>query len=229
LASSAFDINSFLQNGLVYGGARPSKFNVIAAVPPAIVLPNFVQKLVFTASSASIPAFNLGAIPLPYFGRKVKTAGDRTWDDWQMTVMLDEDYITRGGFEVRNNSINSLVTNVMSPSNDNDTGIVPSPGNVNAGIGGAISGIGGNVSEFGEPYKSNWTINHYAKDGSDDIIRQYTLLGAWPRVIGPIELGWDMVDRIAQFTVLVSYDACVPTEENTSPKTAATPSYEAWV
>lgn len=223
--STAFDINAFLQQGLVYGGARPSKFNIIASIPANLSIPGFTQKLAFTASAASVPAFNMGAIQLPYFGRKVKTAGDRTWDDWQVTVMLDEDYLTRAGLEYWNNSINSLITNVMSPSDDNNTLQVPSPAGVSAGVGGTIAGIGTSVGEFGEPYKSNWVINHYAKDGSDDIIRQYTLLGAWPRVIGPIELGWQMSDQISQFTVLISYDALIPTIENESDKTGGTVSY----
>lgn len=224
--STAFDINSFLQNGLIYGGARPSKFNIIAGIPPNLAIPGFTEKLTFSASAASIPGFNMGQVQIPYFGRKIKTAGDRVWEDWQISVMLDEDYIVRAGFEVWNNAINSLVTNVMSPSDDNATGILSSPAGVSAGIGGTVPGIGSSITEFGEPFKSNWIINHYAKDGSNDIIRQYTLLGAWPRVIGPIDLDWGATDQIAKFSVLVSYDAMEPTIENTgSAKTASTPAY----
>jgi hypothetical protein len=46
--------------------------------------------------AGQMPASTLGTVIVPYFGRQVKLAGNRTFDDWTVTVMNDE------GFEIRN-------------------------------------------------------------------------------------------------------------------------------
>ena len=190
-----FDLNDFLAQGLVFGGARSSKFDVQVSIPPALtgtINGNFPQKLNFTCKAASIPPFRVGTVEIPYFGRKIKSAGDRTWDNWNITVMLDEDYSTRAAFEAWNNSINTLESNILL---DPDTG----------------TSIGLPGSNETESYKSNWTITHYAKD--TNIIRQYTLIGGWPPQIGPIELDWEAGNRISQFQVIVAFDWLLPTWE----------------
>ena len=191
----AFDLNNFMANGLPYGGARPSKFDVQVNVPASlngILDPNTPQKLNFTIKAATIPAFALGVTPIPYFGRVIKSSGDRVWDDWRVTVMLDEDYSTRAFFEAWNNSINSLVSNYMTTSEDNtDTPDV--------------------INFVNENYKSDWTISQYGKDRT--LIRQYNLVGAWPRALGDIQLDWEATNRIIQFNVIVSFDTMFPTVE----------------
>ena len=191
-----FDLAQFLAEGLIYGGARPSKFDIQATLPPAIagaIDPSSIAKLQFTCKAASIPAFALGVAEIPYFGRKIKSSGDRVWDDWRIQVMLDEDYNTRAMFEAWNNSINALVSNDMLASEDST-----SPSNTLAGF-------------TEENYKSNWTISHYGKDTTT--IRQYTLIGAGPRVIGEMTLDWDNTNRIMEFPVTVSFDTMVPSLE----------------
>ena len=191
----AFDLQAFLAQGLVYGGARSSKFDIQLTIPPAlagVIDPTSSQKLTFTCRAASVPSFNLGVAPVPYFGRVIKESGDRSWDDWQIMVMLDEDYNTRAMFEAWNNSINSLTTNVMLATED-----ASSPSS---------------IASFTESnYKTNWNINHYGKDGT--VIRQYTLIGAWPRQVGQFSLNWEEQNRITEFPVTVSFDTLQPTLE----------------
>ena len=100
-----FDISRFKQNGLVNGGARASLFQFILSPPQNIG--DFSTKLKFTCRAASIPASTVGQIEVPYFGRKIKLAGDRTFADWSVTVMNDEDYSVRKLFEQWSNLINS--------------------------------------------------------------------------------------------------------------------------
>jgi len=180
-----FNLNKFLANGLVWGGARPSKFDVQLTLPPELsgIDTNFAgtntSKFTFSCKAASIPSFQVGVVPIPYFGRKIKSAGDRTWDDWRITVMLDEDYVTRAAFEAWNNGINNIESNVMTTSLD------------------------------GEAYKADWTVTHYSKDGNP--IAVYTVHNGWPRALGPITLDWDGTDRISQFEVDVAFDNFYPT------------------
>lgn len=191
----SFDIGTFLSQGLVHGGARPSKFDIQCNIPAALtglVDPTSAAKLTFTCKSASIPASQLGLVEAPYFGRKIKLAGDRVFDEWVIQVMLDEDYNSRAVFEVWSNFINSIESNVMTTAAEN-----PATGALTK------------FQEIG--YKSDWGITHYGQDGTT--IRQYAMSGAWPRIVGPIAVDWDATNRIIIFPVNVCFDLCVPTLE----------------
>ena len=73
-----FNIAAFKSNGLVYGGARPSLFNVFLSVPQSIGIDNVsVDKFRFVCRSAEIPEMNVSNIEILYFGRKIKVAGER--------------------------------------------------------------------------------------------------------------------------------------------------------
>lgn len=49
--------------------------------------------------AAQVPAFTVGVIEVPYkAGRRIKLPGDRTFADWTVTVINDEDHIARRAF-----------------------------------------------------------------------------------------------------------------------------------
>lgn len=112
-----FNIAAFKSNGLVYGGARPSLFNVFLSVPQSIGIDNVsVDKFRFVCRTAEIPEMNVSNIEIPYFGRKIKVAGERAFADWSVTVMNDEDFSVRAMLEAWSNAINRLVSNVRDPN-----------------------------------------------------------------------------------------------------------------
>lgn len=112
-----FNISAFKANGLVYGGARPSLFNVFLSVPDGIGIDNVsVDKFRFVCRTAELPESAVGSIDVPYFGRKIKVAGDRTFQDWTITVMNDEDFAVRSLFETWSNAINRMVSNIRDPN-----------------------------------------------------------------------------------------------------------------
>ena len=108
-----FNINTFKQAGLIFGGARPSLFEVVLTVPGAIGI-NLVavQKFSFLCKAAELPESTISNIEIPYFGRKIKVAGERTFSDWTVTIMNDEDFAVRSMFELWSNAINRHVANV---------------------------------------------------------------------------------------------------------------------
>ena len=112
----AFNIADIKSN-LPFGGARPTLFQCIITLPPGV--PGDLSKLQFLARATSLPASNLGLIQIPYFGRKVKIAGDRTYDPWQVTIMNDEDFKIRGTMEAWNYTINSYAANLQTAANIN--------------------------------------------------------------------------------------------------------------
>lgn len=109
----AFNVNEIRAN-LIGDGARPSLFEVSMNNPVSTVGD---QKLRYMVRAAQIPASSVSVIPVPYFGREIKVAGTRTFGDWVVTVMNDEDFSVRRAMEAWSTSINSLQTNVRSVIN----------------------------------------------------------------------------------------------------------------
>jgi len=107
----AFNINEFKSRGLTKGGVRPSLFQV--QINPNIGEDSVaLDKFTFTCRASEVPAATIESVNVPYFGRQIKLAGDRTFGDWSVTVMNDEDYVVRNMFEDWSNKINQLVGNV---------------------------------------------------------------------------------------------------------------------
>jgi len=114
---SGFNINSFKTNGLVYGGARPSLFDVFMSAPAGIGIDNVsVDKFRFVCKAAELPASAVSTIDVPYFGRRIKVAGERAFADWSVTIINDEDFSVRAMFEAWSNALNRLVSNVRDPA-----------------------------------------------------------------------------------------------------------------
>ena len=106
----AFNINE-IRSQLALGGARPALFQVIMNNP---VNPAGDAKLPFMARAAQIPASTIGTIEVGYFGRKIKIAGDRTFAEWTITVVNDEDFLVRNAMEEWMQNINTHLGNVRS-------------------------------------------------------------------------------------------------------------------
>lgn len=105
-----FNINE-MRSGLEYGGARPSLFQIIVTNPIDGVAD---LKMPIMAKAASLPASNLGTIEVPYFGRMIKIRGDRTFEDWTVTVINDEDFVVRNSLESWMNAINNHEANLQT-------------------------------------------------------------------------------------------------------------------
>ena len=106
------NVNEFLAAGLPLGGARPSLFRVLLDTPAGV--PNIGPRLNFTCRAASIPGSKMEKIDLGYFGRKVPFAGNRTFENWEITVYNDEDFAVRHAIELWLNSINSHQGNLRA-------------------------------------------------------------------------------------------------------------------
>jgi hypothetical protein len=106
----AFNIND-IRAQLAFGGARPSLFQVIISNP---INPVADIKLPFLCRAAQLPSSQIGVIEVPYFGRRLKIAGDRTFDTWTVTIINDEDFLVRNAMEQWNNYINLYQQNVTA-------------------------------------------------------------------------------------------------------------------
>ena len=105
----AFNINE-IRSQLALGGARPTLFQVNITNPANAAAD---LKSPFLIRASQVPASTLGFIEVPYFGRKVKIAGDRTFAEWNVTVINDEDFLIRNSMEEWMNTINSHYNHMM--------------------------------------------------------------------------------------------------------------------
>jgi hypothetical protein len=97
---------------LTGGGARPNLFEVILSFPETVKPDNTtIDKARFLVKAANLPASNVAPIDVPFRGRILKIAGDRTFDTWTITVINDTDFSIRSAFEKWMNTINKVSDN----------------------------------------------------------------------------------------------------------------------
>ena len=111
----AFNVNEF-RSQMIGDGARPNLFEVSMPFPVFSAPGNAQTKLTYMCKTAQIPGSTLGAVPVQYFGRELKFVGNRTFTDWTITIINDEDFVIRNAFERWMAGINSHNLNVRNPA-----------------------------------------------------------------------------------------------------------------
>ncbi len=97
---------------LTGGGTRSNLFEVVLSFPDAAAADAVVlDKARFLVKGANLPASNVANIDVPFRGRVLKIAGDRTFDTWTVTVINDTDFAIRSAFENWMNKINRVSDN----------------------------------------------------------------------------------------------------------------------
>lgn len=82
------------------GGARANQYRVSLFLPNWVAGGEFAsQKAQFTIGAASLPEQTLGVASLPFRGRDIKWAGDRTFSPWNVNVYNDADFAVRNALE----------------------------------------------------------------------------------------------------------------------------------
>ena len=112
---------SDFKSKLTGGGARPNLFEVELAFPSAAKPDNeseVLEKARFLVKAAALPASTIANIDIPFRGRILKIAGDRTFETWTITVMNDVDFSIRSAFEKWMNTINRMSdgTGIANPA-----------------------------------------------------------------------------------------------------------------
>ncbi len=104
----AFNIDAFKAN-LFDGGHRSSNFSILITNPIS-GLNNIRVPLM--AKASAMPAATLSTVPVSYFGRKINLAGNRTYEDWTVTIMNDETFGIRHDLEAWSHAINDPSANI---------------------------------------------------------------------------------------------------------------------
>ena len=111
-------IDEFKAN-LIGGGARANQYRVFINQPTGIQIGLDTTRASFLVTGSSLPAQTLAEIAIPFRGRSIYIAGDRTFDEpWTTTFINDTDFMIRNAMEKWSNGINDLAegTGVIAPS-----------------------------------------------------------------------------------------------------------------
>lgn len=190
------NLSSF-KTRLAGGGARPNIFEVQLDQFPAEVSSLWDSEAQvdfrFFCKAAQLPASNIAAIEIPFRGRTLKVAGDRTFDTWTVTVINDEDFKIRHAFEAWMNLLSKL---------DNATGAVnPTSYMRNA----TVSQLGRSDKIEGTKVRNSVTSagpgGGSSGSGDTTVLRTYNFIDIFPTNVSAIDLSYDSTDTIEEFTV----------------------------
>ena len=97
------------------GGARPNLFKATINFPG--YAGGDVELTSFLCKAAQLPQSVTNSFPVAFRGRELKVAGDRTFEDWTVTIINDTDFAIRDSFERWMNGINahSANTGLVNP------------------------------------------------------------------------------------------------------------------
>ena len=112
------NIDDFKAN-LIGGGARANQFRVTVTPPPGIAIGLDVRRTSYLVRASNLPTQTLTEITIPFRGRNIYIAGDRSFDEtWTTTFMNDTDFMIRNAMERWSNGINDLANNtgVITPA-----------------------------------------------------------------------------------------------------------------
>ena len=175
---------------LAGGGARPNLFEAsINSFPTAIqeAWDNSSEAeggaFKFLCKSTALPASNLGSIEIPFRGRTLKVAGDRTFDDWTVTIINDEDFRLRTAFERWSNVMSQL---------DDATGVTNPTSYMTDAF----------IQQLGRGPEAGSATNN---GGNSSILRSYKFFDVFPVTVGEIALSYDTTDALEEFDVTFRY------------------------
>ena len=163
---------------LIGGGARPNLFEVELTTLPAGITWD-ADNFRYMCKAAQLPASNIANIDVPFRGRIFKVAGDRTVDQWSVTIINDENFRLRNAFEEWVNLIANLDTNLGATD--------PSAYMVNA-----------KVYQLGRGSSPNSQTN---AGNANSVLKEYEFQDIFPTTVSAIDLSYDSTDAIEEFTV----------------------------
>ena len=94
---------------LIGGGARPNLFKAIVNFPA--YAQGDTELTSFMCKGAQLPGSVIAQIDVPYRGRQLKIAGDRTFENWTITVLNDTGMEVRNAMERWMNGMNEHINN----------------------------------------------------------------------------------------------------------------------
>lgn len=207
---SAHSINDF-KSRLRGGGARPNLFKV--------EIPGFFgtdDTFSYLCKAAAIPASVVASIDVPFRGRILKVAGDRTFEPWTITVINDENFTIRKKFELWMQEIAqySDASGYSDPQGYMKNALVTHLGRNHAAAAAAPANGGTNNNDV-----KGSNLSSYEGNGLS-AIAHYTFFSIFPTNLSAIELNYESTNAIEEFQVEMQVNYWHPSklQDNTNKK-----------
>ncbi len=171
---------------LATGGARPNLFevNITTGDENSYWNETAQEDFQFLCKATSMPTQTIGSVDVPFRGRILKVAGDRTFEPWSVTVINDESFNIRKSFEKWSQAINNLATGV----GEVNPGAYMGRGQIRQlSRSATVAGATGGTATF--------------DSGDQKVVHEYQVEDIWPSEIGSIDLSYESSDAIEEFTV----------------------------
>ena len=104
------NINEF-KSRLQGGGARANQFRVTMNFPSYSEQGGETSDLSYLCTATALPGQTLGTVSVPFRGRVLNLAGDRTFSPWSVTVLNDTNFKIYRAFERWMNGMNTMTDN----------------------------------------------------------------------------------------------------------------------
>ena len=167
------------------GGARSNLFEIELDWPASTKLDtrgNFDLRTRMLVKAASLPASTISNIAIPFRGRQLKIAGDRTFEPWSITVINDIDFDIRNSFERWMNLMNKHEDNAgLTDPTEYQKNII--------------------VRQLGRSKVQGMST----KDEEIPVLKEYQFRGVFPTTVSSIDLSYENTDSIEEFTVELEY------------------------
>jgi hypothetical protein len=155
------------------GGSRPNRFEVEPAWPSKVARPTDTSIKII---SASLPQAKINTIGIPYRGRTITYAGDRSYTPWTIGIYDDNNTLNlwkafQNWKELLDGHYNHRVD-----SNDFDYSSL----------------------------QTTWKVHQYDLNGTEKV-RTIKLYKCWPNVVGEINLNMGETNFVA-FNVSLTFD-----------------------
>lgn len=198
--------------------ARPNLFEVLLRFPGSLrkrdlggSAAGLSQLGRFTVRAANLPSSQMGVVEVPFRGRVLKIAGDRTFEPWTITIMNDTGFSLRHAFENWFNNIQAASENFTSIGglgNRRDTqGYFADMEVAQLSRDGALnfkSGSGSRRAGGGSRGRNS--------DKTTAELARYEFINVFPSNISAIDLDYGSNDAIEEFTVELQVQYFQPKE-----------------
>ena len=186
----AFPSITDFKEKLIDGGARASLFEMRITWPlgvAAIAGPQTGSAMGITrfhCRMSEIPGNQHNPIIVKYAGREIKYAGQRVFNNLNITVLNDEGFKVRRGLEAWFEAMNTRESNIAQLTD--------------------ATGIGG--------YGGTGTVIQYDKQGKK--VRTYSFVDLFPVTLAPIPLDWSNDAMVQEYTCACAYQYWIPGGED---------------
>lgn len=174
----SFNIDNFKSNVTgrgSYSFTRSNLFEISIELPGAVNAQKATKESIeFLARASAVPSYTQGTVEVPFRGRTLKIAGDRTYEPFTVTIMNTQDNKLRNCFERWTQLLQFETHNFATSTGNSIFGVAE------------VSLLRRNKKDATEDYK---------------VLRTYRMHNIWPSSVSAVDLDWGNNDAVQEFTV----------------------------